>query len=128
MSRMSIDLPEDIHRQVKARAAMDGTTVARVFRHLAEEYARGRRVQVAETIVTDTPPVEDWVATPALDRVPKEPAEGIVHRETQPDKGPDDLSGVTIKTGAMAGTKIPRVSPLRTDLSKTAQAKGKSRK
>lgn len=41
MSRLNIDLPEDIHRKVKARAAMDGTTVSTVFRRLAERYALG---------------------------------------------------------------------------------------
>jgi hypothetical protein len=38
--RTTIDLPEDLHRTLKARAALDGTTLRELIQHLVEQGLR----------------------------------------------------------------------------------------
>ena len=41
-SLLTIPLPRELHKQVKARAAMDGTSMAHVVRSLLRQWLEGR--------------------------------------------------------------------------------------
>ena len=54
--RTTVRLPEDLHRRVKAKAALKGCTVSDVFRLLLEKWDRGE-IELPE--LEDNEPEED---------------------------------------------------------------------
>ncbi len=42
MKRLTLDIPEDLHRQIKSQAAMSGVTMAKVLRLILEEKFAGQ--------------------------------------------------------------------------------------
>jgi len=57
--RLSIDISDDLHRDVKVKAANEGKTIAQVVRPMLERFAQGT-VDVHAAKVQSSSPGADW--------------------------------------------------------------------
>ena len=55
--RLTVDLPDDVHRNFKARAALEGVTMVEIVRHLLNEVlADPKRFELAAAKARDEGP------------------------------------------------------------------------
>jgi hypothetical protein len=98
--RLSIDIPDDLHRRVKAKSAQEGQTISAVSRNLLEQWAA--------TVTPTGTTKEEWDDSLAAIRSPGVP-----------------MSDDTITAEPLPPAKAQRMPR---SISKSDQAKGKSRK
>jgi len=68
--RLSIDIPDDLHREVKIKAINNGTTVTAVVKRLLEEYVSGNTISVPKAVLIETSIVKDAPFGPFVVQTP----------------------------------------------------------